>query len=279
MSTTIAGRPVNRIGYGAMHLSRLDQQDAVAFLRHVVARGINHIDTAEFYETSNAVIREALHPYPDDLVLVTKVGAVRDGDSLVTAQRPEQLRASVEANLATLGADQVAVVYLRRADMLPGILAEGDQRVDIDSQLAELVALRDAGKIGGIGLSHVSPEQLTAALPAGIVCVQNAHSLLDRTSEPVLEVCRANDVPWVPFFSLGSAFPGFPKVAEHPTVVEIAKSLGAAPATVGLAWQLTHYAHTLPIPGTTDRGHLDDNLAADELHLDPATMALLDGLA
>jgi pyridoxine 4-dehydrogenase len=279
MSTTIAGRPVNRIGYGAMHLSRLDQQDAVAFLRHVVARGINHIDTAEFYETSNAVIREALHPYPDDLVLATKVGAERDGDGLVTAQRPEQLRASVEANLATLGTDHVAVVYLRRADAPPGIIAEGDQRVDLDSQLAELVALRDAGKIGGIGLSHVSPEQLTAALPAGIVCVQNAHSLLDRTSEPVLEVCRANDVPWVPFFSLGSAFPGFPKVAEHPTVIEIAKSLDVAPATVGLAWQLTQYAQTLPIPGTTDRGHLDDNLAADELHLDPATMALLDGLA
>jgi pyridoxine 4-dehydrogenase len=278
MSTTIAGRPVNRIGYGAMHLSRLDQQDAVAFLRHVVARGINHLDTAQFYETSNAVIREALHPYPDDLVLATKVGAEHVGTELVTAQRPEQLRATVEANLAALGTDHVAVVNLRRADAPPGILAEGDQRVDLDSQLAELVALRDAGKIGGIGLSNVSPEQLTAALPAGIVCVQNAHSLLDRVSEPVLEVCRANDIAWVPFFSLGSAFPGFPKVAEHPTVVEIAKSLGTAPATVGLAWQLTQYAHTLVIPGTTDRGHLDDNLAAADLHLDPATMARLDAL-
>jgi pyridoxine 4-dehydrogenase len=279
MSTTIAGRPVNRIGYGAMQLPRLDRQDAVAFLRHVVARGINHLDTAEFYETSNAVIREALHPYRDDLVLVTKVGAEREGDRLVTAQRPEQLRASVEANLAALGVDQVAAVNLRRADVPPGIIAEGDQRVDLDSQLAEMVALREEGKIGGIGLSHVSAEQLTAALPAGIVCVQNLHSLLDRTSEPVLEVCRANDVAWVPYFSLGSAFPGFPKVAEHPTVVEVAKSLGAAPATVGLAWQLTHYEHALLIPGTTDRGHLDDNLAAADLRLDPATMALLDGLA
>ncbi|HYQ67984.1 aldo/keto reductase [Actinophytocola sp.] len=279
MSTTIAGRPVNRIGYGAMHLSRLDQQDAVAFLRHVVARGINHLDTAQFYETSNAVIRAALHPYPDDLVLATKVGAEHVGDELVLAQRPEQLRASLEANLATLGTDHVAVVNLRRADAPPGLLAEGDQRVDLDSQLAELVALRDAGKVGGIGLSNVSPEQLTAALPAGIVCVQNSHSVLDRVSDPVLEACRANDIPWVPFFSLGSAFPGFPKVTEHPTVVEIAKSLGTAPATVGLAWQLTHYAHTLVIPGTTDRGHLDDNLAADGLHLDPATMARLDDLA
>jgi pyridoxine 4-dehydrogenase len=278
MSTTLAGRLVNRIGYGAMHLPRLDHQDAVAFLRHVVAKGINHLDTARFYETSIAVIRDALHPYPEELVLATKVGAELVGTELVTAQRPEQLRATVEANLAALGTDQVAVVNLRRADAPPGILAEGDQRVDLDSQLAELVALRDAGKIGGIGLSNVSPEQLTAALPAGIVCVQNAHSLLDRVSEPVLEVCRAHDIAWVPFFSLGSAFPGFPKVAEHPTVVEIAKSLGTAPATVGLAWQLTRYEHTLVIPGTTDRGHLDDNLAAADLHLDPATMARLDDL-
>jgi aryl-alcohol dehydrogenase-like predicted oxidoreductase len=279
MSTTIAGRPVNRIGYGAMQLSRLDQRDAVAFLRHAVTRRINHIDTAQFYETSNAVIREALHPYQDDLVLATKVGAEHGDAGLVAAQRPEQLRASVEANLTALGADQVAVVNLRRTDAPPGIIAEGDQRVDLDSQLAELIALRDAGTIGGIGLSNVSAEQLTAALPAGITCVQNAHSVLDRASEPVLEVCQANDIAWVPFCPLGSAFPGLPKVAEHPTVVEVATSLDAAPATVGLAWLLAHYAHTLLIPGTTDRGHLDDNLAAADLHLDPATMALLDGVA
>lgn len=268
----------NRVGYGAMQLERASI-DGVAFLRHVVAKGINHIDTAQFYGPANALIREALHPYADDLMLATKVGAERDQDGgLVTAQRPEQLRTSVEANLAALGVEQVAVVNLRRADAPPGIIAEGDQRVDIDSQLAELIAMRDEGKIGEIGLSSVSAEQLTAALPAGITCVQNAHSVLDRASEPVLDVCRANEISWVPYFPLGSAFPAFPKVVEHPTVIEIARHLDVAPATVGLAWLLRHYEHTLLIPGTTSHAHLDDNLAAGDLHLDADTMARLDSL-
>ena len=285
---TLAGRPVARIGFGAMQLAELrgrptpDREVAVAVLRRAVAHGVNHIDTAQFYGAGacNALIRDALHPYPEDLVLASKVGAEHDDYAgLVAAQRPAQLRASVEANLSSLGLEQLAVVNLRRLDAPPGIQAGGDQRVDLDSQLAELVALRDEGKIGGIGLSAVSPEQLRRALPAGIACVQNAHSILDRTGEPVLDLCREHDLAWVPFFPLGSAFPGHPKVTEHPTVLAAAASLGATPAQVGLAWELTHYAHTLLIPGTANPAHLDDNIAAGDIHLDPGTMEVLDGVA
>ena len=138
---------------------------------------------------------------------MSKVGAERDaGGGLVPAQRPEQLRAQVEANLATLGVERIGVVNLRRLDAAPGIVAEGDQVVDIDDQLAELAALRDAGKIGGIGLSSVSAEQLDRAAPVGIACVQNLYSVIDRTAEPVLDRCRELGVAWVPFFPLGSAF-------------------------------------------------------------------------
>ncbi|WP_236796131.1 aldo/keto reductase [Amycolatopsis sp. GM8] len=287
-TTTLAGHRVARVGFGAMQLAEspgrppVDRETGVAVLRAAIEQGVNHIDTAQFYgETvANELIRAALHPYPDDLALVSKVGAVRDehGD-LVAAQRPEQLRASVEANLATLGADRLAVVNLRRTDTPPGIVAEGDQRVDLDSQLAELVALRDDGKIGGIGLSAVSAGQLRQALPAGIVCVQNAHSLLDRSSEPLLDLCREHDVAWVPFFPLGSAFPGFPKVTEHATVRAAATALGVTPAQVGLAWELAHYARTLLIPGTANPAHLTENVAAGAIRLSAETMAELDGLA
>lgn len=287
-TTTLAGRPVARIGFGAMQLAEghgrtpVGPDVAVSILRAAVDRGVNHIDTAEFYGpgTANALIRDALHPYPEELVLVSKVGAEHDERAgLVLAQRPEQLRASVEANLATLGAEHLAVVNLRRADAQPGLIADGDQRVDLDSQLAELVALRDAGKIGGIGLSNVSAEQLRHALPAGIVCVQNAYNLLDRTAEPVLDVCREHDVAWVPFFPLGSAFPGLPRVTEEPAVRVAATALDATPAQVGLAWLLAGYARTLLIPGTADLAHLADNIAAGDVRLDPGTMATLDALA
>lgn len=160
---------------------------------------------------------------------------------------------------------------------LTGIRAEGDQLVDLDSQLAELVALRDEGKIGGIGLSNVSADQVRQALPAGIACVQNSYSVLDRAAEPVLDFCRQHDIAWVPFFPLGSAFPSQPKVTGHPAAV--AAALGATPAQVGLAWQLAHYAGTLLIPGTASARHLDENIAAGDLRLDAGTLATLDGLA
>jgi pyridoxine 4-dehydrogenase len=287
-TATLAGRGVARIGFGAMQLvpgQRIQRpgpsrETAIAILRSAVGQGVNHIDTAQFYGACNELIRDALRPYPDDLMLVSKVGAEHDADrGLVPAQRPEQLRASVEENLASLGAERLAVVNLRRLDVPPGLRAEGDQLVDLDSQLAELIALRDEGKIGGIGLSGVNPEHLERALPAGIACVQNAYSVLHRSSEPLLEECRRHDVAWVPFFPLGSAFSGYGKVTEHPAVVAAASAAGATPAQVGLAWLLAHDPGTLLIPGTASLAHLHDNIAAGSVLLDPETVATLDGLA
>jgi aryl-alcohol dehydrogenase-like predicted oxidoreductase len=282
-TATLAGRRVARIGFGAMQLARpaLDRETALAVLRRAVTHGVDHIDTAQFYGVGacNELIREALSPYPENLALVSKVGADHGHGGLVAAQRPVQLRAGVEANLASLGVERLDVVNLRRLDGPPGICACADQLVDLDSQLAELIALRDEGKIGGIGLSNVSAEQLRRALPAGIACVQNSYNVLDRTSGPVLDLCREHDLAWVPFFPLGSAFPGAAKVAEHRTVVSVAASLGVTPAQLGLAWLLGQYPHTLLIPGTTDPAHLDDNIAAGAIHLDSDTMRQLNGLA
>jgi aryl-alcohol dehydrogenase-like predicted oxidoreductase len=273
---------VARIGFGAMQLERqhTDRDPALAVLRRAVGAGVNHIDTAQFYGDCNALIRAALAPYPDDLVLVSKVGADRDGDGkLVPAQRPEQLRAQVEANLATLGVEGIDVVNLRRLDVAPGILAEGDQLVDLDDQLAELAALRDAGKIGGVGLSNVSAEQLDRAAPAGIACVQNLYSVIDRTAEPVLDRCRQYGVAWVPFFPLGSALANRARVTDDPTVITIAAELGVTPAQVGLAWLLASYDRALLIPGTTDPAHLAENIAAGAVRLPSAAIAALDQLA
>jgi pyridoxine 4-dehydrogenase len=286
----LAGPRVARIGFGVLQLTEhrpgrppVSGEDAVAILRTAVDSGVNHLDTAEFYGTAaanaNDLIRAALHPYSDDLVLATKVGARRDAaGTLGPAQRPEQLRADVEANLARLGTERLAVVNLRRLDAAPGIIAEGDQRVDLDSQLAELVALRDAGKIDGIGLSNVSADQLRQALPAGIACVQNSHSPVDRAAEPVLDLCREHDIAWAPFCPLGSAFPRWPKVADQPAVREAADALGVTPVQIGLAWHLAHYAHTLLIAGTADPAHLAENIAAGDLRLDAETHATLDAI-
>ncbi|GAA3557213.1 aldo/keto reductase [Amycolatopsis ultiminotia] len=277
----LAGRPVARIGYGAMQLERstASHADRLAVLRQAVDGGVNHIDTAQFYGAGvcNGLIREALAPYPDTLVIVTKVGADNDQDgSLVLRQRPEELRAQVEANLSALGVDRLDVVNLRRGDAPPGLIAEGDQIVDIDSQLAELSALRDAGKIGGIGLSHVSADQLRHALPAGIVCVQNGYSVLDRSGEPVLELCREHGVAWVPFFPLGSAFQLGWDVTGNPVVTGIAADLGVTAAQVALAWLLAHHEGTLLIPGTASSAHLAENLAVGDVRLPADAIAALD---
>jgi pyridoxine 4-dehydrogenase len=279
----LAGHTVARIGFGAMQLEvrAVDADAAVALLRQAAGAGINHIDTAQFYGACNALIRAALAPYPSDLVLVTKVGADRDSNGkLVPAQRPAELRAQVEANLAALGVERVGVVNLRRVDAAPGIIASGEQLVDLDDQLAELTALRDAGKIGGIGLSNVSAAQLRQALPAGIACVQNSYSVLDRAAEPVLDLCRAHAIVWVPFAPLGSAgIRGLSKVTDDPAVTAIAAELGVTPAQVGLAWQLAHYDSTLLIPGTADPDHLAENIATGSIKLPAEALASLDGLA
>jgi pyridoxine 4-dehydrogenase len=196
-TANLGGRPVARIGFGAMQLGEgfggragVSDEVAIAVLRDAAERGVDHIDTAEFYGegTANRRIRAALAPYPESLALVSKVGADRRGAGLVAAQRPAELRASVEANLATLGTERLAVVNLRRADLPPGIVAEGEQQVDLDAQLAELVALRDEGKIGGIGLSHVSAEQVAKALPAGIAGTSSRAHLAENIAAGEVEL-------------------------------------------------------------------------------------------
>jgi aryl-alcohol dehydrogenase-like predicted oxidoreductase len=286
---SLAGHSVARIGYGAMQLGHrphgapVDRATAIAVLRRARTLGVDHIDTAAFYgdAAANDVIRAALQPYTDDLRLVTKVGARWDREqaALVLAQTPAELRAEVERNLTSLGAESLAVVNLRRTDQPPGLVADGEQIVDLDSQLAELVALRDAGKIEAIGLSHVSADQLRQALPVGIACVQNLYSLVDRRHEDLLELCREHGVAWAPYFPLGSAFPGLPKVTDLPAVQAVAARLGATPAQVGLAWLLDHAPNVLLIPGTATIAHLEENLAAGDLALDDAARAALDAAA
>jgi pyridoxine 4-dehydrogenase len=282
----LAGMPVARIGFGVMQLERsaLDKDAALAILRQAADAGVNHLDTARFYGACNELIRAALAPYDPGLVLVSKVGAARDPDAkplpLVPAQRPAELRAQVEANLASLGTDRLSVVNLRRLDAPPGIIAAGEQRVDLDDQLAELAALRDEGKIDGIGLSNVSAGQLRQALSAGIACVQNYYSVLDRSAEPVLDVCRAHGIAWVPYCPLGSAgLASLPKVTDDPTVIAVAAGLGVTPAQVGLAWQLAHYERTLLIAGTASPAHLAENLAAGAVRLPGESLAALDQLS
>lgn len=280
----LGGRGVARIGYGAMALERYagDLAAGERLVRQVVDLGVDHIDTADFYGDSvaNQIIRRAVRP-EDDVVVVTKVGAVRDPGGPVPlrlAQRPAELRAAVEDNLRTLGRERLDVVNLRRADVGPGIVATGEQVVDLDDQLAEMSAMREEGLIGAIGLSAVGVDVLRRALPAGIACVQNAYSLVARTDEDLLGLCEEQGVAWVPFFPLGSAFPGFPKVADQPEVVEVAARLGATPAQVGLAWLLHHADNVLLIPGTASADHLEENVAVGEVALDEASLAELDGV-
>lgn len=284
----LAGRPVARIGFGAMQLGErpgrepLDEDAAIALLHRAVELGITLFDTAEFYGQgrSNRLLSKAFAPF-DDVVIATKVGAV-DVDApvpLAAAQKPRELRASLEQNLRSLGVDRVDVVNLRRADVPPGILATGDQIVDLDDQLDELVAMRAEGKLGGIGLSHVSLDQVRRALPAGIVCVQNHYSVLDREHEDLLGFCAAHDIAWVPYFPLGSAFDRLPSVADQPVVIDAARAAGVTPAQVGLAWLLQHAPNIHIIAGTSSVDHLEQNAAVGEIELDAEVVRALDALA
>lgn len=284
---TLGGRPVARVGYGAMRLGEVfgrpapAREDAIAVLRRATALGVDHVDTAQFYGDGavNERIRAALAPYPDGLTIATKVGAEHRAGALVAAQRPAQLRAAVEANLRALGTEHIALVYLRRLDAAPGIIAEGEQIVDIDAQLAEFTALRDEGKIGAIGLSNVSEDRLRAALPVGIAAVQNAYSVLDRSAEPVLALCAEHGIAWVPYFPLGVASAPRTRIDDRPEISAAARETGATPAQVALAWLLAHADNTLLIPGTASIVHLEENIAAGALHLAARTLAALDALA
>jgi aryl-alcohol dehydrogenase-like predicted oxidoreductase len=280
----IGTKTVARVGYGAMQLFEATSvEDASAVLRRAVELGVNHIDTASFYGPGevNRRIHAALAPHPDDLVIVSKVGARYTGEQpipLASAQRPAELRAAVEDDLRQLGLERIPVVNLRRLDLGPGLRAEGDQIVGPDDQLAEMIALRDEGKIGAIGVSNVPLALLRRALPAGIVCVQNAYSLLDRSQEEMLDFCTAEDIAWVPFFPLGSSFPGFPKVTDNAVVADIAGELGTTPAQVGLAWLLAHAPNTLLIPGTRSVAHLEENIGAANVALGADALERLDAV-
>ena len=275
--TLLAGRPVSRMGFGAMQLPGpgvfgppKDRAGAIAILRRVVEAGVNHIDTAQFYgpDVANELIREALHPYPEDLVVVSKVGARRDETGQwLSAQRPEELRAGVEANLASLGLDQVHVVNLRRHP--------GDE-VPFDEQLGAMVALREEGLIGGMGLSTVSlDEYRRGSGSTEIACVQNAYSVADRSDQDVFDACAADGVPYVPYFPLGSAFFPDKPVLNHPAVLGTAERLGVTPAQVALAWLLQQGPNVLLIPGTSSLGHLEENLQAADVVLDAEALDAL----
>ncbi|BBX49073.1 oxidoreductase [Mycolicibacterium poriferae] len=284
---TIGTHTVGRVGFGAMQLPGpgvfgppRDHDEAVAVLRRAIELGIDHIDTAQFYgpNVSNELIREALHPYPANLTLVSKVGATRDEQGgWVAAQQPDELRRSIEENLSALGVDRLAAVNLR-------VFSGGDPNApaDVDPelfprQLEAMVAARDEGLIDGIGLSSVSVDHLRMALDhTEVVCVQNAYNLVDRTSQPLLDLCTEHGIAFVPFFPLGSGFTADNPVLGHPAVVREAGRLGRTPAQVALAWTLSLAPNVLLIPGTSSVAHLEENTAVADITLDADVKAELD---
>jgi len=283
-SFPLAGRPVHRVGFGAMQLPGpgvkgppRDRDEAVAVLRRAVELGVNHIDTAQYYgpDVSNELIHAALHPYPDDLVLVSKVGARRDDQGgWLPAQRPEELRSGVEDNLRSLDVEQLGAVNLR---LLSASEGADTQPVPLEDQLAEMVRLRDEGKIAAVGISNASLAQVEQAIDsAGIGCVQNAYSVLDTSGEAGLDRGKAEGIAVVPFFPLGSAFPGMPKVTDQPVVRKVADRLGVTPAQVGLAWLLARAENVLLIPGTSSVAHLEENMGASSVELSPEDLEALD---
>jgi aryl-alcohol dehydrogenase-like predicted oxidoreductase len=273
----LAGRRVKRMGFGAMQLPGpgvfgppKDRDEALAILRRVVDAGVNHIDTSQFYgpDVANELIREALYPYPEDLVIVSKVGAARDErGGWIGAQRPEQLRSGVEENLETLGVDQVPVVNLRRH---PG------SEVPFAEQVEAMAALKSEGLIGGIGVSNVDlAEYEIARSQIEVACVQNSYSVADRGGQDVFDACEADGVPYVPFFPIGSAFHPENPVLTNPKVIDAARRLDATAAQVALAWLLHLAPNVLLIPGTSSLAHLEENLAAGDLELDEEALAAL----
>jgi len=276
-SAVLAGRAVRRMGFGAMQLPGpgvfgppRDRGEAIRVLRRVVDAGVNHIDTAQFYgpRVANELIREALHPYPEELVIVSKVGARRnDAGHWMGAQRPEELRSGVMENLETLGLDQIPVVNLRR---------HPESDVPFDEQVGEMIALRDEGLIGGIGLSNIDHGQYRQARDrTPIACVQNAYNIVDRSDQAVFDACAEDGVPYVPFFPLGSAFHSENPVLTSSVVIGIAGSLDVTPAQVALAWLLHQEPTVLLIPGTSSVVHLEENLAAAHVELDESALAAL----
>jgi pyridoxine 4-dehydrogenase len=274
---------VSRIGFGAMQLPGpgvfgppRDPGQAITVLRRAAELGVDHIDTAQYYgpDVANELIREALFPYPQDLALVSKVGARRDASGgVLRYDRPDQLIRGIEDNLRTLGVGHLAVVNLRLMDdAQPGQL--------FDDQLAAMMKARDDGMIGGIGLSNVTRDHLLHALAhTEIACVQNQLNLADRGSMPVLEECYARGIAFVPFFPLGSAFARGNPVLGSKQVVDTAARIGRTTVQVALAWLLSLRPNVLLIPGTSSVRHLEENVAVADIELDAEARDLLASVA
>jgi pyridoxine 4-dehydrogenase len=286
-TASLGDKTVARIGFGAMQLAGpgvfgppKDPAAAAAVLRRAVELGVDHIDTSQYYgpDVVNALIHDTLHPYPDTLKLVTKVGGRRDDSGAwLPAQRPDELRSGVEDNLRSLAVERMDLVNLRLMEPGEGG-ASGEEAVPLAEQLGELEALRAEGKLDLIGISNADRATTEAALElAEIACVQNAFSVLDRSGEDVLALCAERDMAFVPFFPLGSAFIGGPKkLAEDPAIAATAAKHGATASQIALAWLLAHDEHILLIPGTTSVAHLEENLGAGEITLDAEDIERLD---
>ncbi len=270
-------RKVHRMGYGAMQLAGpgvfgppKDRAEAIAVLREAVANGVDHIDTSDFYGpfVVNELIREALHPYPQGLTLVTKVGAVRGADgSWNPAQSPAELTRAVHDNLRNLRVDAMDVVNLR----ITGA-AHVPTEETIAERFAALAELQRQGLIRHLGLSHVTAKQVEEARGIGnVVCVQNFYNLANRNDDALVDSLTANNIAYVPFFPLGGFAP-----LQSATLSSVAKSLDATPLQTALAWLLHRAPNILLIPGTSSRAHLRENLAAADLKLPKDAMARLD---
>jgi pyridoxine 4-dehydrogenase len=248
-----------------------------------VELGVNHIDTAQYYgpDVANELIHDALHPYPPDLVLVSKVGGVRDArGGWHPVSSPGELRSGVEDNLRTLEVDRIDVVNLRLFDDRGSTPEDHAGSAAFDEQLDAMVAMRDEGMIGGVGLSNVSVGQLEHGMArTEIACVQNALNVIDRSALPLLERCRSARIPFVPFFPLGSAFDSRQRVLQNPAIRATAQRLGALPSQIAIAWLLALAPNIFLIPGTSSTQHLEENLAAADLVLDDEAIASLDDVS
>ena len=270
---------VNRLGYGAMQLAGpgvfgppKDRASAIAVLRAAVESGVDHIDTSDFYgpHVTNQIIREALHPYPKNLVIVTKVGARRGPTgSWDPAFSPEDLRNAVHDNLRNLGREVIDVVNLRLMFDVHGP-AEGP----IEEPLTVLAELQRQGLIRHIGLSNATPIQIAEGRKiADIVCVQNQYNVAHRQDDRLIEDLAVGGIAYVPFFPLGGFSP-----LQSTALSDVASTLGATPMQVALAWLLRRSPNILLIPGTSSIGHLRENLAAADLDLTAEALAKLDGI-
>jgi pyridoxine 4-dehydrogenase len=277
---TLGTRTVNRLGYGAMQLAGprvfgppKDRDGALAVLREAVASGVNHIDTSDYYgpHVTNQLIREALLPYPEDLVIVTKIGARRGEDaSWKPAFSAEELTRAVHDNLRNLGRDLLEVVNLRIMFSVHGP-AEGS----VEAPLTALAELQRQGLVRHIGLSNVTSRQVAEGRGiADIVCVQNQYNLVHRADDPLIDELAAAGIAYVPFFPLGGFAP-----LQSKALSDVAWGLGATPMQVALAWLLRRAPNILLIPGTSSVDHLRENLAAADLELTNDALPALDRIA